>query len=173
MVADLEHIRMEVGILGEQTVFHGLFHVPGEKERAGAELDAEGERVVIAGFGGGEAGRRRQDSQASAGEVERGLGALRDDLDVKLAGAHEEGRQGVGADPEFARVEVFEDGGKSSRMIGMGVGGDDDIEAADTYGSRDRGKTTSSPVSRTGVALGCAILQQPTAVDEHRCAVGE
>src|SRR5271163_1283981 len=108
MMADLEDVRMKIEVFREEAAFHGFFHIASEEEGAGAELDAEGEGVVIAGFRWGEAFGGREELDAGAGEVEGGGGVLRNDGDVQGGGASEEGLLGIGSDPELAGMEVFE-----------------------------------------------------------------
>ena len=49
-------------------------------------------------------------------------------------GVEERGVAGVDADPELAGVEVAEDGGHAAHVVGVGVGEEDDVEAADAAG---------------------------------------
>jgi hypothetical protein len=80
--------------------------------------------------------------------------------------------EGIGAYPEFARVEIFEDGGETSGVIGVGVGGDDDVEAADTPAPEIGGDDVFAGIE-AGTTLVSSILEDASPIDEHFRAVGK
>ena len=127
-------------MVGEHGGFAGGFGVAFEQDAGAGVVEAEDQGVVVDGDAGvGVGGFRSEDGGLEIGPGEGFAGVQVADDHVLGAGLGEEGVEergvaGVDADPELAGVEVAEDGGHAAHVVGVGVGEEDDVEAADAAG---------------------------------------
>ena len=75
-------------------------------------------------------------------------------------------------DPQFPRVEIFEDRGEPADVVLMRVRRHHDIEPPDPPAPKIRRNDIFARV-QAGAAFLCPVRQQPSAVDQHFRALGE
>ena len=79
---------------------------------------------------------------------------------------------GIDANPELAGAEVVEDGGHAAHVVGVGVGEDEEVEAAKAAGPEVGGDDLLADVEG-GEGFGRAVLADGAAgVDQHGLADG-
>jgi len=78
---------------------------------------------------------------------------------------------GVDADPEFAGVEVAQDGGHAAHVVGVCVGEEDDVETADAARPEVGGDDFLADIPRAGSSV-FAAAGGTSCVDEHGLANG-
>ena len=139
VVADFEEGDGGEGAGGEHGAFGWGFGVAFEQDGGFAVGDAEDEGVVVfggCGVGVGGVGGENFDLFGAPGEGLAGVEPA--DCGAVRAGLAEEGGEGVGlggdGDPELAGVEVAEDRGHAAHVVGVGVGEDEGVEAANAAG---------------------------------------
>ena len=90
---------------------------------------------------------------------------------AQAGGPIKEGWLGVGAGPEFAGVEVFQDGREATGVVFVRVRGHYNVEAADMPGPEVGGDYVFAAVEiRASFAT---VLEEASAIDQHGCALGE
>ena len=177
VVADFEKGGGGNAAVLEHGGFAAGFCVAFEQNAGVVEVEAHDERVVVygrAGVGVGEFGG--EDGGLETGPGEGFAGVEIADGDVLLFGLGEEGAEeggvaGVNAEPEFAGVEVAEDGGHASHVVGVRVGEEDYIETTDVAGPQVGGNDFFADVPGAGGCVGAAT-GGASGVDENGLAGG-
>ena len=120
----------------EHCFFAGGFGVPFEQNAGAIVVETQDERVVIDGRAAVRVGRfGSEDGGAEIGPGEGFASVEVADDHVLRAGlgeqsVEERGVAGIDADPKLAGMEIAEDGGHASHVVGVRVGEEDDVEVA-------------------------------------------
>ena len=162
VVADFEQGGRGDASVFEHGGFAGCFGVAFKQDAGVIKVETEDEGVVVyrgAGVGVGEFGGKDGGVEIGPGEGFTGVEVADSDvLGVSLSeeGEEERGVAGVDAEPEFAGVEVVQDGGHAAHVVGVGVGEHDDVDVADVAGPEIGGDHLFADVPGAGGGVGTA-----------------